>query len=120
MKPTGRALLAFVVFVLAMSAGSQWWAGRRDGALGAEVARLARPGDIRMIASDSCVICLRARHWFDDNRIAFSECSVERDAQCRADFEALSAPGTPVILVRGRPQLGFDPQRLRAALDRPA
>jgi len=119
MKSTGRALFAFVLFFLVMSAGSQWWAGRQEGALGAEVARLAQPGDIRMISSDSCVICMRARRWFDDNRVAFSECSIERDAQCRADFEALSAPGTPVIVVRGRPQLGFNPERLRAALERP-
>jgi hypothetical protein len=31
-------------------------------------------------------------------------------------FEALRAAGTPVLLVRGQPQLGFNPQRLLQTL----
>jgi hypothetical protein len=48
--------------------------------------------------------------------VPFSECLIERDAQCQADFDATRAPGTPVILVRGVPQLGFNPERVHAAL----
>jgi hypothetical protein len=39
-----------------------------------------------------------------------------RDAQCAERLRTLQAPGTPVILVPGKPQLGFDPERLLEAL----
>lgn len=85
--------------------------------MGAHVASLVRPGDIRMLSSETCVICKQARNWFTEHKVAFSECLIERDPACRHDFEAAQAPGTPVILVRGRAQLGFNPQRLQAALE---
>ncbi|MDP2004981.1 MAG: hypothetical protein Q8K45_04840 [Rubrivivax sp.] len=72
-----------------------------------------------MLSSDSCSICVVARRWFTTHGVAYSECSIERDAACRADFEATRAPGTPVMLVRGVPQVGFSPERLRQALSRP-
>jgi hypothetical protein len=84
--------------------------------LGADVARLARPGDIRMIASQDCAVCHIARQWFEEHRVAFSECTIERDPQCRADFDALRAQGTPVLLVRGQAVMGFEPHRVRQIL----
>lgn len=103
-------LLAAVVLAL------QAWQGRQQQALGARVAATAAPGDLRMLSSTTCGICTQARRWFIEHRVAFTECFVERDAACRAEFERLQAPGTPVILVRGRPQLGFSPPRLARAL----
>jgi glutaredoxin len=111
-KTSRRSLLGLVVMVLGISAASRWWTGRREDALGRQLAAAARPGDLRMLSSDSCAICVAARRWFVAHGVPFSECSIERDADCRARFDALGAPGTPVILVRGQPQLGFSPARL--------
>ena len=116
--PSRRTLIGVAVLVLAISAASQWWAGREARQLGAQVAALAQPGDIRMLSSESCAICHVARQWFIENRVAFSECLIEDDAACKAEFEATRSPGTPVILVRGQPQLGFNSQRLLQALRR--
>lgn len=116
MKTSPRSLFALVLLVLAVSLASQWWAGRQEQRVGRQVAALAQPGDIRMLASETCAICTVARSWFDEHRVPFSECLIERDAQCRADFDATRAPGTPVLIVRGVPQLGFNPERVRLAL----
>ena len=116
MKASPRSLFGLLVLIVAVGAAQQWWANRHASAIGAEVAALARPGDIHMLSSDTCAVCVAARAWFTVNHIAFSECSIERDAACRADFEATRAPGTPVVVVRGRPQVGFSPERLRLAL----
>lgn len=70
-----------------------------------------------MLSSDSCAICVVARQWFTRHGVHFSECSIEREPACRADFERLRAPGTPVIVVRGVPELGFNPTRLVARLE---
>jgi arsenate reductase-like glutaredoxin family protein len=71
-----------------------------------------------MISSYTCVYCAQARAWFAEHSVPFSECSIERDTACAARFAALLSPGTPVLLVRGRPQVGFSPQRVAEALRR--
>ena len=109
-------LLGVLALVLLVSAASSWWVGYQGRALGREVAALARPGDIHMVSSESCAICLQARRWFTQHRVAFSECLIERDPVCQQLLASTQSPGTPVMLVRGQPQLGFDPSRLKRAL----
>lgn len=116
MKDRSRSLLGLVALVLAVSAASQWWAGHHERQLGAEVAARAQPGDIRMLASETCAACRHARWWFNEHRVAFRECTIERDAACRAEFEASRAPGTPLIVVRGKGLVGFSPEHLLQAL----
>ncbi len=99
-----------------MTLGLQAWQGRGQTAIGERIARAAAPGDVHVISSTSCGICTQARRWFTGHGVAFTECFVERDAACRAEFERLQAPGTPVILVRGQPQLGFSPPRIAERL----
>ncbi len=113
-----RSLLGLVTAVVVGSAavqGFQWWSSER---LGAQVAAAARPGDIHMIASVTCIYCAAARAWFDENRVPFTECLIERDAVCAAKYNALMAPGTPVMLVRGQRLLGFDARAIADALER--
>jgi len=115
-RPSRPALAVLIGLVLALAAAGPWWRQWNEGALGHALAKLARPGDLRMLSSDGCAICARARQWFDRYEVAFTECSIERDGDCAAQFRALGAPGTPVILVRGTPELGFEPQRLKNRL----
>jgi glutaredoxin len=76
----------------------------------------AQAGDIRMISSESCVFCARARDWFVRNEVRFGECFIEKDPQCMADYQALNSPGTPLLVVKGQVQLGFAPGRVAQAL----
>jgi glutaredoxin len=111
-----RSWLGLVVLVVVMTGAVQalgWWSQQR---LGAQVAAAARPGDIQMIGSVTCVYCAQARAWFDENRIPFNECLIERDLACAERYNALLAPGTPVMFVRGKRLLGFDAQAVADAL----
>jgi glutaredoxin len=110
-----------LALLLALAYGaSLWWrAGPGDEAAQA-LAAAARPGDIQMISSETCVYCVRARHWLRQHGVAFSECLVERDADCAARYQGLGAPGTPVMVVRQRVMLGFSPRAVLAALQPPA
>ena len=116
--PVQRRLvwLSVPLLVLLFSTGWAVWLVWREPALGAEVARLAKPGDVRMLSSQTCIYCDSARHWLTTHQVAFDECVIETDATCAAQFNAVLAQGTPVMLVRGRPQVGFSPQRVREAL----
>jgi glutaredoxin len=115
---TRRSLAGLVVLVLAVGLATQWWQGAAARSEGERLAALARPGDIRMLSSETCVYCTAARRWMSEQRVAFDECFIERDADCRALYEATTARGTPTLLVRGQVQLGFDARRVIAALER--
>ena len=105
-----------VALVAAVIIGSQWWLHAQRAELGRTVAALAEPGDVHMYSSDTCGSCVEARRWFQRQEVPFTECSIERDPQCRAEFDAMRAFATPVIVIRGQPTLGFDPERLLALL----
>jgi glutaredoxin len=106
-------LAALVLVGLAAVQGIGAWSRER---LGVQVAAVARPGDIQMIGSETCVYCTKARAWFEQNKVPFNECLIERDPACAAAYEAMRAPGTPVMLVRGQRLLGFSAQAIADAL----
>ncbi len=111
-----RDLIGFVAVVLCATLaleGWQQWQNRRQAQALLEV---VRAGDLQLISSETCVYCTRARQWLSAQRVPFSECFIEQDAACAARYQALRAPGTPLVIVRGQPQLGFNPERVRLAL----
>jgi glutaredoxin len=118
MATSRRSIVALVALVLAVGALSQWWGSRSEAQLGEQVAALAKEGDIRMLSSTTCAYCGAARHWLQQHGVRFDECFIENDAVCARDFEQARAAGTPLVVVRGQPQLGFDPRRVREALTR--
>jgi glutaredoxin len=114
-----RRFASLALLLLAVWGGTQglqMWSAHQ---LGSEAAANAKQGDIQMISSVSCVYCAKARAWFTEQKVPFTECFVERDAACAAQYRGLLAPGTPVIVVRGQPQIGFSTQRVVAALRPP-
>ncbi|WP_119155623.1 glutaredoxin family protein [Caldimonas tepidiphila] len=111
-----RTLLLMGALIAAMSGGVLLIQGRGEQKLSAELQARAQPGDIRMISSQTCVYCNRAREWLTEHRVPFDECFIERDARCAAQYQALGARGTPTLLVRGQPVLGFNPERIAAVL----
>lgn len=105
-------LLLILVF-----AGLARWAGSRQAADEAQRLReLARPGDILMISSETCVFCTRARLWLDEADVPYRECLIERDAACLAQYQARGGRGTPTFVVRGHTLLGFDRPRMLTLL----
>jgi glutaredoxin len=113
-----KGLLGLFLLVLVITAATQWWISGQRRSVGEQIAQAAAPGDIQMLSSTTCAICTQARQFFQQHAVRFDECFIERDSACAARFEQLQAPGTPVIVVRGQPQLGFRPQRVLDGLRR--
>ena len=115
---TASRRLASLALLAALAWGGmqsfEYWRAQR---LGRQVASQARSGDIVMVSSIVCPYCKQAREWFTEHKVTFSECFIETEAACAAAYNALQAPGTPVLVVRGRRQVGFDARRVAAALD---
>ena len=112
-------MLVLGLLVLGASAAMQGLRAWSQARLGPQVAALAKPGDIFMISSQTCSYCASARAWFEANQVPFGECLIERDAYCAAKYNALMAPGTPVLLVRGKRLIGFNAQAVADALAGP-
>jgi glutaredoxin len=105
------ALIAAAAYVLLLAIKSH-----SDEQAGAVLVGLAKPGDIVMLSSETCRYCKSANRFMTERRIPFSECFIERDAACAERYRAHKSPGTPVLLVRGQPQLGFDAAAVAQAL----
>ncbi len=113
MKWPPRSLLV----VIALAALASWaWRGHVAAGDGEVLSQLARPGDIRMLSSETCPWCLAARRWMTQEGVPFQECFIERDPPCLADYQALGAAGTPTLVVRGQRVIGFDRAAVIAAL----
>jgi glutaredoxin len=118
MRVSRLELLGLFVVLGAISTASSWWVRHKQEEAGSQAALLARAGDIQMYSSVSCGICVEARQWFHHNGVVFSECLIENDAACRSTFERSGAVGTPLIVVRGQPQVGFNRAQVLRALQR--
>lgn len=111
-----RSLAGLLLLLLLVQGGADWWRTRSAGQLAELIARQARPGDITLISSSTCVFCEQARRWLTLHQVPFSECFIERDAACAARYQALGGRGTPLVVVRGQPQLGFSPEQVLSRL----
>jgi len=102
-----------LLVVIGLTALASWaWRSHVAAQDGELLAARVKPGDIRMISSETCPYCLAARRWMTQQSVPFKECFIERDAQCRADYQALGGIGTPTLVVRGQTVLGFDRARI--------
>ena len=115
-KVSRRSLFALVLTVLAISAAHAWWQGREQARLALLIATSSAPGDIEMLSSETCAFCARARAWFGANRVPVRECVIEAEKHCDERYAAMGRPGTPVLIVRGQVQIGFNPEMIAKAL----
>lgn len=113
-----RPLVSLLVVVGVVWGGQRLFQGLTHRQQGASMRELAREGDIRLISSETCRYCVLARQWLTNQNVPFSECFVERDTQCRIDYERTGARGTPTVLVKNQVQLGFAPAQVIGALQR--
>ncbi len=108
------SLAVVVLVVLGLSRLGSYWQERQQAELmRAQIA----PGELLMLSSQTCEFCRRARVWLDAQRVAYSECFIETDPACAAQYRAYMAPGTPTFLLNGQRVVGFDRQRLVQMLE---
>lgn len=104
-------LIALAVWVLLQS-----WQSYHARQAAVSLAALAKPGDIVMLSSETCVHCKTASRFMTQHQIPFSECFIETDAACAESYRSQQSPGTPTLLVRGQRLVGFDPERIAQVL----
>lgn len=100
----------------------QWWQAERQSQVLAQVLQQhpAQAGDVLMYTTSSCPYCAQARAWLGSHHVPFTDCNIEQEARCQAEFERQGSPGVPLMRVRGQWHLGFDAQWVTLALQRQA
>lgn len=58
-----------------------------------------------------CVVCKRAKQYFDHNEVRYLELDIEQDEQGIADFKRMNGRSVPIILVGNKRMNGFDETR---------
>jgi glutaredoxin len=61
-----------------------------------------------MYSASWCGVCKKAKRYFKENDIKFTEYDIEKSAKGRSDYRKLNTKGVPVILVGNERMNGFD------------
>ena len=74
---------------------------------------VGQPGEktaakVVMYATSWCPYCRKARTYFRENRIAYTEYDIEKDRSAKRRYDAMGGRGVPVILVGDKRLDGFD------------
>jgi glutaredoxin len=107
-----RPLLPPLVIAALMLGGLQALQAWQSRGVAEALRARAKPGDIAMLSSVTCIYCARARAWMTEERVPFTECFIEQDAACAAAYRRAGGRGTPTLLVRGQVLTGFDRQQV--------
>ena len=65
-----------------------------------------------MYATQRCGYCIKAREYFNDEGVEFTEFDIDRSAVAKRNFKALEASGTPLFYVGYRRVDGFNKNKL--------
>jgi glutaredoxin len=60
-----------------------------------------------MYSASWCGVCIKARRYFEENGIGFTEYDVEKSAKGKSDYRKMQAKGVPVILIGKQRMNGF-------------
>ena len=72
---------------------------------------------VTIYSTPSCTYCHAAKDFFAANQVEYSEIDVATDAAARADMISKSGQmGVPVIDIEGTIIVGFDEERIKAAI----
>lgn len=62
---------------------------------------------VELYATAWCGYCKKARRYFAENNIAYTEYDIEKDTAANARHKAMGARGVPVVFVEGKRMNGF-------------
>jgi glutaredoxin len=67
----------------------------------------AKSKRVVMYSAEWCGVCKRAKQYFTEKNIRFTEYDIDKNPKAKADFDKMGGRGVPVILVGNRRMNGF-------------
>ncbi len=73
--------------------------------------------NVKVYSTSTCPFCIRAKQFLKDNNIAFEDIDVAADDMAAKEMvEKSGQMGVPVLDIEGEIIVGFDKERIKAAL----
>jgi len=73
--------------------------------------------DIKIYSTESCIWCKKAKEFFKENNVKYTELDVgENEKNAKKMVEISGQTGTPVIVVEKEVIVGFDEDKLKKLL----
>ncbi len=74
--------------------------------------------NIKVYSTPTCPWCKKAKEFFKEKKLEFTEFDVSEDEKARKEMMKKSGQmGVPVIDIDGKIIVGFDPQEIKLALE---
>lgn len=85
------------------------------------LAQSVKAHEITLYGTADCIYCTQAKQWLNQNQFAFTDCDINNNAQCAAQFKHHQGYGTPLIVIQrhGKQHImrnGFDSDEFLLAL----
>ena len=74
-------------------------------------------GDVVMYTTSWCPYCAKARRYLNAANIPFTEHDIEKSEEAYKEYQRLSDRGVPVLAIGDTVVQGYDPGRIREAID---
>jgi glutaredoxin 3 len=71
---------------------------------------------VEIYTSPTCGYCHEAMEFFVENKVEFEEHDISKDKEAKKTLMRKGYMSVPVIVVNGEEMLGFDKEKLTAAL----
>ena len=104
------ALIAIVLFFVFQN----WW--RIDLALNPISNQSLKDEDVVMYSTSWCPYCRKARRFFRQANIPYTEYDVEKSARAYEEYQRISGRGVPVIVIGDQVIQGFNKPAIKSAL----
>lgn len=110
-----KVLFTLVVLVVLAYASSRLSQLHSDKAL---VFDKSNPPEILMLSTQSCNYCKKARAFFREHQLSFTELDIETSDKNMQMFQLLGGRGTPLIVIDGRILHGFEESEIRHTIQK--
>ncbi|WP_339339866.1 glutaredoxin domain-containing protein [uncultured Oceanicoccus sp.] len=114
MNKKAKKILPLIVFISLFLITQNWW--RIDLALNTIDVESLDKDDVVMYSTGWCPYCNKARLFFRQANILYTEYNVEKSASAYEEYSRISGLGVPVIVIGDQIIQGFDKSAIKQAL----
>ncbi|ARN73646.1 glutaredoxin family protein [Oceanicoccus sagamiensis] len=114
MNKKAKNFIPLILFIAVFLLLQNWW--RVDLVLNPISTESINEEAVVMYSTNWCPYCRKARLFFRQANIPYTEYDVEKSARAYEEYQRISGRGVPVIVIGDKVVQGFDKQAIRRAL----
>ena len=73
--------------------------------------------NVKVYVSNTCPYCHMIKEFMEDQGYSYEERNISTDSAARDELVSMNMRGVPVTVIDGDLIVGYDPQKIKAAMD---